>query len=150
VAGRYAPQLEALSAETNIENVMINGSCLCGSVKYEISGKVGDIVHCHCKTCRKVHGSAFSSVAAVQDSDFNLLSKDSLKSFESSVGKHRYFCSNCGTQVYAKRDETSHVILRLGSLDSKIDSLEKAHIWVSEKADWYCINSQLPEREQFE
>jgi hypothetical protein len=115
--------LTSLSAETNIENVMINGSCLCGSVKYEISGKVGDIVHCHCKTCRKA-----------QDSDFNLLSKDSLKSFELSVGKHRYFCLNCGTQVYAKRDETSHVILRLGSLDSKINSLEKAHIWVLEQA----------------
>lgn len=89
-------------------------------------------------------------MAAVQDSEFNLLSKVSLRSFESFVGKHCYFCSNCGTQVYAKRDKTSHIILRLGSLDSKIDSLEKEHIWVSEKADWYCINSQLPECEKFE
>ena len=41
---------------------MIIGSCLCGSVEYEISG---DIVHCHCETCRKAHGAAFSSVASV-------------------------------------------------------------------------------------
>lgn len=129
---------------------MINGSCLCGSMKYEISGKVGDIVHCHCKTCRKAHGSAFSSVAAVQDGDIRLLNEGKLKSYESSAGKHRYFCSNCGTQIYAKRDNTSHVILKLGSLDSEIDSLEKEHIWVSEKADWYRINSTLPEREKFE
>ena len=46
---------------------MITGSCLCGEVTYEISGKVGDIVHCHCQTCRKAHGAAFSSVAAVDD-----------------------------------------------------------------------------------
>lgn len=129
---------------------MINGSCLCGSVKYGITGAIGDIVHCHCGTCRKAHGSAFSSVAAVQDSDFNLLSKTSLKSYESSAGKHRYFCSNCGSQLYAKRDDTSHIILRLGSLDSNLDSAEKEHIWVSQKANWYCINSQLPEREEFE
>ncbi|MFT5593451.1 MAG: hypothetical protein ACI8SR_001832 [Oceanicoccus sp.] len=129
---------------------MINGSCLCGSVKYEISGSVGEIVHCHCNTCKKAHGAAFSSVSAVQDCDFNLLSTYHLKSYESSTGKHRYFCSNCGSQIYAKRDKTSHVILRLGSLDSDIYSQEKEHIWVSQKSNWYSINSELPEREEFE
>ncbi len=128
---------------------MINGSCLCGSVKYEISGAVGDIVHCHCSTCRKAHGSAFSSVASVQDCDFKLSNRDSLKSYESSAGKHRYFCSNCGSQLYAKREGTSHLILRLGSLDSDLYSPEKEHIWVSQKASWYCIDSKLPLREKF-
>ena len=126
---------------------MINGSCLCGAVTYTITGTVGDITHCHCKTCRKAHGSAFSSVASVQDSDFHLLSEGKLRSYESSTGKHRYFCSNCGSQIYAKRQNTAHIILRLGSLDSEIDSPEKEHIWVSEKANWYCLNSQLPERD---
>ena len=128
---------------------MINGSCLCGAVTYTITGTIGEITHCHCKACRKAHGSAFSSVASVQDSDFHLLNKDKLKSYESSIGKHRYFCSNCGSQIYAKRQDTAHIILRLGSLDSEIDSPEKEHIWVSEKANWYCLNSQLPEREEF-
>ncbi|WP_438269521.1 GFA family protein [Neptunomonas phycophila] len=41
------------------EMLMITGSCLCGNVSYEISGEVGDIVHCHCVTCRKAHGAAF-------------------------------------------------------------------------------------------
>jgi hypothetical protein len=129
---------------------MINGNCLCGAVKYTISGSIGEIVHCHCKTCRKAHGSAFSSVATVQDNDFTLLGKDSLKSYASSTGKYRYFCSGCGSQIYAKRENTSHIILRLGSLDSDIESPERAHIWTSEKANWYCINSQLPEHEENE
>ncbi|MCP8686491.1 GFA family protein [Marinobacterium sedimentorum] len=128
---------------------MITGSCLCGKVKYAISGQVGDIVHCHCKTCRKAHGSAFSSVAAVNDNDFTVSGSDNLSSFESSEGKRRYFCSNCGTQVYAKRANTQHVILRLGSLDDDPQSSEKSHIWVSEKASWYSINSQLPEHSEF-
>ncbi|WP_211333566.1 GFA family protein [Sinobacterium caligoides] len=133
-----------------IESVMINGSCQCGSVKYEISGTVGGIVHCRCKTCRKAHGSAFSSVASVQDCDFILFGKDNLTSYESSTGKYRYFCLNCGSQIYAKRADTSHIVLRLGSLDSDIESAEKEHIWTSQKANWYCINSQLPEREESE
>ncbi|WP_432473011.1 GFA family protein [Amphritea sp. HPY] len=127
---------------------MIKGSCLCGKVNYSITGKVGDIVHCHCQTCRKAHGSAFSSVAAVQDSDFELSGAEHLNHFESSPGKQRYFCLNCGTQIYAKRENTPHIILRLGSLDNDPQSKEQSHIWVSDKASWYSINSDLPQHEQ--
>lgn len=129
---------------------MIKGSCLCGSVNYEISGKVGDIVHCHCRTCRKAHGSAFSSVAAVRATDFKLSGLKYLKSFESSKGKFRYFCSGCGTHIYAKREGVAHIILRLGSLDSEIDSIEKEHVWVSEKASWYSVNASLPVCQEYE
>lgn len=129
---------------------MITGSCLCGKVNYEISGEVGDIVHCHCVTCRKAHGAAFSSVAAVKDCDFALSGQELLSSYESSPGKVRYFCSSCGTQIYAKRDKTEHLVLRLGSLDTDLDSKEKNHIWVSQKANWYSITNNLPECQEFE
>ncbi len=129
---------------------MITGSCLCGKVKYEISGEIGEIVHCHCETCRKAHGSAFSSVAAVQDGDFTLFGQDLLSSYESSPGKARYFCSSCGTQVYAKRSDAKHLVLRLGSLDCNPNSKEKNHIWVSQKASWYSIVNNLPECQEFE
>jgi hypothetical protein len=129
---------------------MITGSCLCGKVIYAISGKMGDIVHCHCKTCRKAHGAAFSSVASVADESITIQGKDSLKYFESSKGKKRYFCSNCGTQIYAKKEGKKHIILRLGSLDSEPNAIEKSHIWVSKKAPWYTINSDLPEHQTYE
>ena len=129
---------------------MISGSCTCGKVRYEISGKVGDIVHCHCQTCRKAHGSAFSSVAPVLDKDFQLYGDEHLNSYESSNGKVRYFCSNCGTQIYAKRESTKHLILRLGSLDDDPSTREEKHIWVSQKASWYSLHSRLPEYQEFE
>lgn len=129
---------------------MISGSCLCGQIKYSITGSVSEIVHCHCKTCRKAHGSAFSSVAAVNDQDFILSGSDHLKSFESSPGKERFFCSHCGTQIYAKRAETEHIILRLGSLDDDPKVDEKNHIWVSQKAPWYSITGELPQCQAFE
>jgi len=128
----------------------INGSCLCGQVTYRISGKIGPVVHCHCVTCRKAHGSAFSSVAAVKDNDFELSGKDKVHKYESSEGKNRYFCSKCGTQLYAKKDGTEHIVLRMGSLDDDPRTEEKNHIWVSQKASWYSITSHLPEHEEFE
>ena len=129
---------------------MINGSCLCGEVKYQISGKVDDIVHCHCQSCRKAHAAAFSSVASVRDDDFHLVSETPLSQFESSPGKYRFFCSQCGSQIYAKRVATEHIILRLGTLDDDPKAKAASHIWLSEKACWYSINDELPQFHEFQ
>lgn len=131
----------------------ITGSCLCGEVSYEISQSIGDIVHCHCIKCRKAHGSAFSSVAKIEDQNFLLIDESQyLKSYESSEGKYRHFCSNCGSQIYAKRDSTGFIILRLGTLndDSMMGSKyqESKHIWLVEKACWYETNSSLEEHQE--
>lgn len=130
---------------------MINGSCLCQSVQYAVSGPVGDIIHCHCETCRKAHASAFSSVSRVEDGDFTITQgREMLKCYESSPGKFRYFCQGCGSQIYAKRANTTHVILRLGTLDDDPGAKEAGHIWVSDKASWYAITGDLPQHEGFD
>jgi len=117
------------------------GSCLCGKVSYEIEGTLGDITHCHCPTCRKAHASAFSSVSAVDKEDITFTSgEDLLTSFESSPGKKRYFCSNCGSQIYAQRENQKHIILRLGTLDASPDLKSASHIWVSLKAPWFDLD----------
>jgi hypothetical protein len=49
---------------------MLTDSCLCGSVAYEVDAPAGPIVHCHCTTCRKTHGAAFSTVMPVPRAAF--------------------------------------------------------------------------------
>lgn len=121
---------------------MIKGSCLCAQVTYTIDGRLGPITHCHCRTCRKAHAAAFSSVAAVKADDFNITTgKELLKAFESSPGKQRYFCSNCGSHIYAHRRGQAHYVLRLGTLDEDPGVRPKEHIWLSEKAPWYDIDT---------
>ena len=53
-------------------------------------------------------------------------------------------------RIYAKRQMAAHIILRLGSLDNDPGAQEKCHIWVSQKAPWYSINSVLPEYQKGE
>lgn len=131
----------------------ITGSCLCGAVNYQISQNIGDIVHCHCIKCRKAHGAAFSSVAKIDDKSFSITGKEKLNRYQSSPGKTRCFCSNCGSQIYAKRENTDFIILRLGTLndDSMIDSQfqEVKHIWLAEKACWYEVHSDIEEEQEF-
>ena len=131
---------------------MIKGSCMCGEVRYAIRGKVGDITHCHCTTCRKAHGSAFSSVAAVQISDFEFTTGTSLiKCYNSSADKVRCFCSNCGSHIYAHKDGQEHFVLRLGTLDDDPMVKPVNHIWLSQKAPWYDpqTDCNLPKHEEW-
>ena len=66
-------------------------------------------------------------------------------SYESSPGKFRRFCSNCGSHLVAERVEQPNVMLRLGCLDTAITDRPKAHIWRSDGASWFDPNDRLPE-----
>lgn len=121
---------------------MVKGSCLCGGVKYEISGEMGEITHCHCTTCRKAHGAAFSSVSAVRLENFKVTAgEEILKFYESSPGKKRYFCPHCGAHIYAHRQTQQHIILRFGTLDDDPGVRPVNHIWMSMKPPWYEIET---------
>lgn len=130
---------------------MLNGSCLCGAVAYQVDAPLERIVHCHCRTCRKTHGSAFSSVTAVPREKFKWLrGVDTLGSFESSPGKFRRFCTKCGSHVMAERTAQPVVLLRLGCLDNNapddVQGRPDIHIWRSDAAAWYDPHRQAPEK----
>lgn len=123
---------------------MLEGSCLCGAVKYAIDCEPKPMAHCHCRTCRKAHGAAFSTVMSVPPDLFKWEKGEiDLVSYESSPGKTRLFCGRCGSQLIARRAD--RVIVRAGSIDTPIAERPKAHIWRSDAAPWYDPTDQLPE-----
>lgn len=125
---------------------MLEGSCLCGAVRYEVSADPGPIVHCHCHTCRKAHGAAFSSVMPVTREAFRWTAgEEALNRFESSEGKFRHFCTRCGSHIMAERVSQPVVLLRLGCLDTEIEGHPLGHIWRSDCASWYDPKDTLPE-----
>jgi hypothetical protein len=126
---------------------MHTGSCLCGTVKYEVRGDLGTAVYCHCSRCRKASGSAFGSNAVVAVKDFAVVKgEDSLKTFSTPQGVHRMFCANCGSPIISRRDSLPDVLrLRLGTLDTAVPAAPSAHIFVASKAEWWEIRDQLPQ-----
>jgi hypothetical protein len=83
---------------------VITGGCLCGTVRYEITGKIGTVIYCHCSQCRRASGSAFAANAPVLSKYLAFVSgKDVIREFESSPGKFRGFCSKCGSPLYSRR-----------------------------------------------
>lgn len=127
------------------------GSCHCGKVVFEIPENLGDVRFCYCQTCRKLNGSAFSSVAMVPASEFKILKGETeLVTYESTKGKHRYYCKTCHAPMFVKLEsKPDEVRIRLGVLDFAPQVNLKGHIWVKEKPEWYVIKDDLPQHQEF-
>jgi hypothetical protein len=126
---------------------MLRGSCLCGGVRYEISGPLSYPLNCHCSMCRKAHGAAFRSRARVKADDFRWTQGAELVTYyESSPGNHRGFCRVCGSPLLSRFDNDPRSYgLPLGALDDDPGIKPGFHVFVASKAPWYDITDELPQ-----
>ena len=125
----------------------LSGSCLCGSIRYEVTRMETRMGHCHCTMCRKFHGSAFATLGEARTEHFKWVSgREYLKSYRAENGTTRQFCSNCGSSLTfaASNDSGDLVEFALGTLDSPLDLRPDAHLYVGFKSNWYDINDNLP------
>ncbi len=128
---------------------MYQGSCLCGTVKYEVRGELGPIGLCHCSRCRKANGTAFLAAAQINPDEFKLVSgHESLGDFE-SAGVHRVFCRRCGSPLFSRRPGPPEVIrLRIGTFDTPLQTKVQSHIFFSDWAPWFEFHDDAPKYAQ--
>jgi hypothetical protein len=126
---------------------MLKGSCLCGSITYQVDGDIDTVIQCHCKKCRKASGTAYGTNAPIPTESFHLLTgKDTMGKFMSTPDLARHFCRNCGSPIYSQRISMPEVMrLRIGSLDTPISVKPAFHIYVGSKAEWDDIHDDLPQ-----
>ena len=125
----------------------IEGGCLCGAVRYEITGSLGDAASCQCSMCRREHGAAFGTYAGVDPANFRWASGEAFVTvYESSPGGGRCFCSKCGSTLGAVQGGKLGWIT-LGTVDGDPGVRPQAHIFTGSKAPWYEITDNLPQFE---
>jgi hypothetical protein len=120
-------------------------------VRYEVTGPVHDVHHCHCSMCRKAHGSAFSTFARLTASEFRVVAgQDQIRSYRSSPPIERTFCSNCGTRLTVRFDGMPDAVwVTLTTLDGDAGVRPGAHMFVASKAPWDEISDALPQYPEY-
>jgi hypothetical protein len=131
-------------------NAMVHGSCLCGQVRFELTGPAQFINYCHCSMCRKVHGAAYGSFLHADGKYFHWVSgESSIHNYQSSPKNFRAFCRVCGSNVPVLEDEGTHVIIPAGALDDDPGVRPVVHIHTASKASWHEITDKLPQFAEF-
>ncbi len=117
---------------------MYQGRCLCGGIRFKITGPIRNIIYCHCSQCRRAQGSAFATNGIVAKSDFIITQGEALLTgYESTPGQTKSFCQRCGSPIKSEHiAKPDQVRVRLGTIESDITERPEAHIFVSSKANW--------------
>jgi hypothetical protein len=119
-------------------NDQMSGQCLCGAVKFRISGRFEHFFLCHCARCRKDSGSShganlFSAAATITW----LSGQGNTRLFQLPGTRHaKCFCTTCGSALPFSQDRDGGLVVPAGSLDSPIPMRPTAHICYSSRADW--------------
>jgi hypothetical protein len=124
--------------------MQLTGGCLCGAVRYEVKHLAGDVVdYCHCAECRKAGGAPVVAWLEVAPSRFRVV-RGAAKGFASSARATRWFCADCGSQLYMADNAGGLVGVTLGTLDDPGQVLPTVHGWESERVAWLRIDDSLP------
>lgn len=130
--------------EAHLPDQPRQGGCLCGAVRFEITGPVLYSCICHCQSCRKASGGAYVPWATFEKARLSLLAGD-MQWFRSSPGVTRGHCPGCGTTLtYEDEDRTGQIDITVSSFDDPTQFAPVAHIWVEDKLPWVCIDDELP------
>jgi len=132
----------------------ISGACLCGSVRYSSNSDPVTVVACHCVTCQKNTGSAFSlNIGLPTESvEFSGAGLTRVEDHSGASGKpfYRSFCSRCGSPIAASGEAyPALTFIKAGTLEDPSWVKPAAHLWCIEKKPWVAIEegaTQLPKR----
>ncbi len=114
------------------------GSCLCGAVKFEVTGALPPPDACHCSQCRRTSGHYWASTDVPSEA-LVIEDKGKLTWFHSSEKVRRGFCSTCGSSLFWDPIHKPMIAVAMGAFDRPTGTHLAMHIYVHSKGDYYEI-----------
>jgi hypothetical protein len=130
---------------------IVEGSCLCNKVRYEINGNMGVFQYCHCSRCRKFTGSAHAANLFVAPGDFRWLTGEEYVGRYDPVDTKYFatcFCKNCGSSLPWLSKSRQVVVIPAGTLNGDPDIKPTQNIFCGSRPPWYTHASALSEFEE--
>jgi hypothetical protein len=129
----------------------LTGSCQCGAVTFAVTAAPLLTYACHCQSCQKRTGSAFSMGLIVLTDSLQVSGELSTWSRTSDEGNTntRYSCADCGNIIYGIGEPNTELAkLQAGILAETTDIEPEVHIWTCRKQRWFDIPTGAPQFEQ--
>jgi len=131
---------------------MLEGTCLCNALQYQIEGPFYQLIHCHCSICRKHSGNGFMTWAVVPSDGFRWLGDGTapeLIHYRTSDHSERLTCAVCGSAAPVVMPERGLAIVPAANLQGDLPLTPQAHWFVESKACWEAITDTLPQFAEF-
>lgn len=125
------------------------GGCLCGAVRYRVTGPLRPVVACHCEQCRRTSGHFVAATGCAQ-SDLHIEEDRGLAWFPSSDVAERGFCRECGGNLFyrPRNPGNGRISIMAGTLDAPTGLHLTGHLFMASKSDYYEVVDGTPRHAQ--
>ena len=119
---------------------IMDGGCLCGQVRYSVSGAPFAAEYCHCRMCQKSSGSVTVSWMDFRVEQLTWTLKPPAE-YRSSEYVRRGFCPDCGsTMSFRDTRHPNYITLAIASLDDPNLVKPTYHIYTESQVEWLNID----------
>lgn len=123
------------------------GGCLCGGVRFEVSGLPAFSANCHCRDCQRATGSAYMPVLGVSRDSVRITGE--VRYFErradSGAMASEGFCPHCGARLFGLADALPGMLLvQAGNLDDPGFYRPQFDMYVDSAQPWDLMDPRLP------
>ena len=120
------------------------GGCICGELRYRLTGTPAGSMVCHCHTCRRLSAAPVMAWLSCSEDQFAFV-RGTPATFSTSPPVTRWFCARCGTHVaYIRADDPGSVEVSACSLDDPAAFPPTHHSWLEHSVDWVRFGDGLP------
>lgn len=130
---------------------VLQGSCLCGEVAFEIEGAPERLMYCHCSRCRRARSAAHGANLFFKADQLRWLRGESLVKYYKEPSAKFFsvsFCGKCGSGAPRANREYQVAYVPAGVLDGDPAIKPQARIFVGSKPDWVEITDSIPRFEE--
>ena len=127
----------------NEKSTPATGGCLCGAVRFEVSGPPNNTAYCYCKMCQQWSGSVLTSWAGFKTSAFRCTAGE-IKYYKSSEFAERGFCPECGSSLVQRGSKDDWFSISTGSFDHSEYFPPRVHSGIESQVSWLKVDDGLP------
>jgi len=118
----------------------MHGKCLCGAIRFTLSGEIPSLYQCHCSLCRRVSGSSSNAALLIELSQLCWDAGEQLvEKYANENGFKSHFCSRCGSPLPNLTANDSAWWVPVGLLDGGEGLRVGAHLYVGSRAPWDVV-----------
>lgn len=126
----------------------LQGSCLCGGVRFELTGEFEPRSFCHCASCKRLSGGVGTANGSARADEIRIVEGAALLvTYQPDEGSAKTFCSRCGSNLFGggwPDSETASV--RLPAIDTPFEGAPNRHIYTRSLAPWETLPDDGLER----
>ena len=101
----------------------LSGGCLCGAIRYRLTGPSLFVSQCCCKDCQKATGTGHTTIVGIHKDQLRLHGAPATFTNTGETGGKvtRHFCGRCAGRLYTSGDlPGDYIMVQAGSLDRQL------------------------------